>query len=302
MRRGTCDRNRAFTLIEVLVVVAIIGLLIAVLLPTLRLAREQSRATVCLSNLKQQGIGLSAYSADWKRLLPWAGSFRFSLMEGLYYVLGDKHPERHNWGRVNLGVLYPKYTGNTGMLFYCPGNRYVDVNGENGLKRLRHCHLHPSRGDPEYLDAHNFPLSPFGAYAYAVPAAPAASPRDNGAGMFPPDVVRGNPLLEGDVWPYWKYLNDSVDPDPSFLGPFPKRARGKHNLHALVSDGYFRRDYYGYHIRGHNVLFSDFHARRVTDPNGKIYNANLTAMRPWTYDTIQDAKVFQVWDYFSKNN
>lgn len=45
--------KRAFTLIEVLVVVAIIALLISILLPTLQRAREEARATACGANLKQ---------------------------------------------------------------------------------------------------------------------------------------------------------------------------------------------------------------------------------------------------------
>lgn len=44
---------RAFTLIEVLVVVAIIAILVAVLMPSLQAARENARATVCGTNLKQ---------------------------------------------------------------------------------------------------------------------------------------------------------------------------------------------------------------------------------------------------------
>ncbi|MGQ0628283.1 MAG: type II secretion system protein, partial [Phycisphaerales bacterium] len=57
---------RAFTLIELLVVVAIIALLVAVLLPALAGARKAARAAACLSNLRQQGMGLVAYSADHK--------------------------------------------------------------------------------------------------------------------------------------------------------------------------------------------------------------------------------------------
>jgi len=53
-----------FTLIELLVVVAIIGLLIAILLPSLRRAREQSKSTVCMSNLRQVGLGFYYYGED----------------------------------------------------------------------------------------------------------------------------------------------------------------------------------------------------------------------------------------------
>lgn len=298
--RTVARRPSGFTLIEVLVVVAIIALLISILFPALRLAREQSRATVCLSNLKQQGVALSTYSADYARRLPWAGSFRFSLMEGLYYILDPKSPEVHNWGRVNLGVLFPKYVGNTTLLFFCPGNRFVDAAGDNGTKRFLHCLAHPVRGDPKYIDAHNFPLSPFSAYAYAIPAAPGQSPRDDGPKTYPPEVVR-TPAFSVKQWPYWDYLNGSTDADSTFLGGAPPQSRGKHNVPALVSDGYFRRDYYGYHFKGHNVLYVDYHARRVNDPNGQIYNANLSAVRSENYRP-EHMKVFQVWDYFSKNN
>lgn len=52
---------RAFTLIEVLVVVAVIALLAAILLPSLAGARAEGRRAVCLSNLKQLGVATSMY-------------------------------------------------------------------------------------------------------------------------------------------------------------------------------------------------------------------------------------------------
>jgi prepilin-type N-terminal cleavage/methylation domain-containing protein/prepilin-type processing-associated H-X9-DG protein len=61
-------RRAAFTLIEVLVVVAIIALLAAVLLPALARAREQARTTVCRANMKQVMIGHLLYVQDNKRL------------------------------------------------------------------------------------------------------------------------------------------------------------------------------------------------------------------------------------------
>src|SRR5512143_2102541 len=59
------NRRAAFTLIEVLVVVAIIALLLAILLPSLAKAREASRAAVCLSNLKQMGMGVLMYTEEY---------------------------------------------------------------------------------------------------------------------------------------------------------------------------------------------------------------------------------------------
>jgi len=312
--RGERPARGGFTLIEVLVVVAIIALLIAVLLPTLKLAKEYSRASVCLSHLKQQGIAFSAYSADHKSVLPWAGSFRFSLMEGKYY-LGYTTEERHDWAVVNIGLLYPKYIGDASPeVFYCPNNRATDARGTNGIEQFRRCYRAPRHDQPGYQNAHTFPISPFSSFNYAAPLLPAYSPRDAGSEMYPEESVRYGEGA-GTESPYWQYLTTAADPDPSFLGPFPRETRGKHNVHAFVTDGYFagkesfqwegkiynREPYEGYHLKSYNVLYGDFHARRVVDPKGQVHAAQLHPVRYTGSGSENAAKVFKVWDYFSRN-
>jgi prepilin-type N-terminal cleavage/methylation domain-containing protein len=62
--------KRAFTLIELLVVIAIIALLVGILLPALSKARQASRLSVSLSNVRQQMIATHTYRTDNREYLP----------------------------------------------------------------------------------------------------------------------------------------------------------------------------------------------------------------------------------------
>ncbi|MCW3051300.1 MAG: hypothetical protein JWN14_470 [Chthonomonadales bacterium] len=65
-------RKRAFTLIELLVVIAVIAVLAAILFPVFAQAREKARQTTCLSNEKQLGIAILAYTQDYDETYPLA--------------------------------------------------------------------------------------------------------------------------------------------------------------------------------------------------------------------------------------
>jgi len=86
--------RKGFTLIELLVVIAIIALLMAILMPALRRAREQGKATVCSSNLKQIGLASRLYAEDNDNKIPRAE------------VYGDADADMQVWQ-----TLFMKYIG-----------------------------------------------------------------------------------------------------------------------------------------------------------------------------------------------
>jgi prepilin-type N-terminal cleavage/methylation domain-containing protein len=69
---------KKFTLIELLIVIAIIAILASMLFPALNIAREKAKSTACQNNLKQIGEALWLYADDNNGLWSWQNSLGFT--------------------------------------------------------------------------------------------------------------------------------------------------------------------------------------------------------------------------------
>ncbi|BDI33705.1 hypothetical protein CCAX7_57560 [Capsulimonas corticalis] len=70
MSRKVHRKPQAFTLIELLVVISVIAIMAAILFPVFAKAREKGRQAACISNEKQLGVAILAYTQDYDEVLP----------------------------------------------------------------------------------------------------------------------------------------------------------------------------------------------------------------------------------------
>jgi prepilin-type N-terminal cleavage/methylation domain-containing protein len=125
---------RGFTLVELLVVVAIVGLLAALLAPALSRAKDSGRQASCLSNLHQVGIALELYAQDHLGSLPYGPSAPpFTHPAELYPSTGSPTSllSLRDGRPVALGLLLDGPLAKTPRVLFCPGSdQAVDATAE----------------------------------------------------------------------------------------------------------------------------------------------------------------------------
>ncbi len=106
-------RRRAFTLVELLVVIGIIAILIAILMPTLTKARESARRAECLSNLRQVGLSFRFYAMNNRDQVPLGYRANTKQFNSMIYSSTAKR-------LVLFGWLYTAGLMKNPKVFFCP--------------------------------------------------------------------------------------------------------------------------------------------------------------------------------------
>lgn len=121
---GLRRASLGFTLLELLVVIAVISLLAALLLPSLGAAKQAGRAAACLSNLRQVGIAIQTYAEENNGRIPYGPKAPpFTSPASFYPSTGTPTSllSLQGGAPVGLGLLLERHLAAQPKVLFCPG-------------------------------------------------------------------------------------------------------------------------------------------------------------------------------------
>jgi len=123
--------RRGFSLVDILVSIAVMAVLIGILLPSLSRVRESARRVICQSNMKQIGLGITMYAEDHDSLIPatvYGNTENYEQLPTEMMQLHLGHDVADNWD--GLGWLTQDGHITAEGVFYCPSHKGFHAQSE----------------------------------------------------------------------------------------------------------------------------------------------------------------------------
>ncbi|MCX8109147.1 MAG: type II secretion system GspH family protein [Verrucomicrobiae bacterium] len=160
--RARCRPRQGFTILELLVVVAIIAILASLVMGAVSRGKSRASQVVCLNNLRQLSATLFVYADDNNDTVPPNGYGSAKTLGGnKLWVVGDEHLDPHAYTNVdyilNPGLAaFAPYVRSLGP-YKCPADRgTVEIDGQRH-RRLRNYSLNSYIGWADWLFSFNKP-------------------------------------------------------------------------------------------------------------------------------------------------
>lgn len=156
------SHQRGFTLVELLVVIAILAILAALLLPGLQIARSAALQTKCMSNMRQIGMGVEAYTGDWEGFLPATEMVQANGKSVDWYVLLAPYIVKDVKTDSNTGATRSIAESKESVIWGCPANPYLkDRIASWGGANSNGYGLNANLGLPDDTRTAHYPAAPW---------------------------------------------------------------------------------------------------------------------------------------------
>jgi len=126
-------RGKAFTLVELIIVIAVIAVLMSILIPILHTAREQTREVMCGSNLKQLSLALTTYAQDNETFPQGFDDFSYFFIAPPGGYVGNAVYDKMGWWWFHFlaDILLGDYE--KGTILWCPSRCIQDAGSKENI-------------------------------------------------------------------------------------------------------------------------------------------------------------------------